>query len=276
MRILITGHEGFVGSHAYKSLRQSHQVLCLDRADTFKEWIDMMHYKTSYAFDYDVVIHAGAISDNQYKDADIFLWNALATKMLAERVRHLDGTMPYFIYLSSSIVRATETNLADRTFYGWTKYMGEDYVKQVYKDNGSDDYCILCPSVIWGYEDGYLKSSTSIPFRLATHTLEYLIKDYSRDYIHVDDAVNAIHHCIANRVRGKYDVRSGITTSNKEIADYSSWKGYQMIDDPLQMGYNQITRHVKFGNEILPGWEPTMKLSSGIRELERKYHQEEY
>ena len=121
MRILITGHEGFVGSHAYKALRQDHQVLVFDKDTSFAKWIDMMNYKTSYAFDYDVIIHTGAISDNQYNGGDIFLWNALATKLLAEQVRRVDGTMPYFIYFSSAAIRATENNLADRTFYSWSK-----------------------------------------------------------------------------------------------------------------------------------------------------------
>ena len=93
----------------------------MDKAISFDKWVDIMYYKTSYPFDYDVVLHIGAISHNQYKGADIFLWNALATKMLAKRVRHPDGTMPCFIYFSSAIVKVTENDLSDRMYYGWSK-----------------------------------------------------------------------------------------------------------------------------------------------------------
>ena len=276
MKILITGNGGLVGHAAYKRFRAEHQVLCLEKNGSFADWIYDLKYKTSWAFNYDVVLHLGAISANQYPGADIFLWNSVATKLLAEHVRNPNGTIPYFIFFSSTIVKATEKDLSNRTNYGWSKWMAENYLREVYRDRGSADYCILCPTVIWGEGERWKYAGKSIPYQLATHTLEYLLKDYSRDYIHVDDVIDAIEHCIENRVVGKYELSSGKTISNKEIAEYTDWKGYQFIDDPLQMGYNQITRHVKSCDQRLPDWEPSTKLSVALRKLEREYQNKEY
>ena len=275
MRILITGHDGFVGGAAYKRLRADHQILCLDRDGSFADWISGLKYKTSWAFNYDVVLHIGGISANQYPGSDIFLWNAVATKLLAEHVHTPNGTIPYFVYFSSAIVKATENDLANRTNYGWSKWMAENYLREVYKERGSDDYCILCPTVIWG-DERWKSAAKSIPYQLATHTLGYLLKDYSRDYIHVDDVMSAIEHCIEHRVTGKYELSSGKTISNKEISGYTSWRGYQMIDDSLQMGYNQITRHVTSRGERLPNWESSTKLSVALRQLEHECQNKEY
>lgn len=270
MRILVTGYKGLVGSHVYKSLRSDHEVLGLEKHETLSKWIEQLKFRTSWNFVYDAIVHIGAISSNQYQDADIFMWNALATKLLAERVTKPDRRIPYFIYFSSSIVRATEKQLDDRTFYGWSKYMGEHYVMDTYERCDSKNWCILCPTVIWGDEKGF-PGQKSIPYRLANHTLEYLLEDYSRDYVHVDDVVSAVRYCLEHRVNGTYDLRSGKDTSNQEIATYSDWKGYQMIDDPSEMGYNQVTRHVKPNNPTLPGWGAEVDLAEAIQQLEREY-----
>lgn len=273
IRILLTGNAGFVGHHVYKALRDDYQIVSLEKQNSFSYWIEELKHKARY--NYDVVLHIGAISNNQYTGNDIYLWNTVATKLLAEHAHTVTGAKPYFIYFSSTIVKATENDLANRTNYGWSKWMAEDYLRAVYLNNQSTDYCILCPTVMWG-DERWKPGSKSIPYQLATHTLEYLLKDYSRDYIHVNDVVNAIEHCIVNKPTGKYDLRSGKTISNKEIAEYTSWKGYQMIDDPYQMGYNQITRHVTLTDKRLPGWEPSTELSVALRELERQYQAKEY
>ena len=81
--ILLTGHKGFVGGEIMRHLSKSgHPFKPIDRMETFYLW----HEKIEKLFKenrFDAVIAAGAISDNQYKNPDIYTWNAFAMEILA-------------------------------------------------------------------------------------------------------------------------------------------------------------------------------------------------
>ena len=267
MRILVTGHEGFVGRRVYECFRKMDEVVGLEASESFHEWIDKMHEVTADPFD--VVLHIGAISDNQSDRPDIFLWNALGTELLAESVMSVNA--PYFVYFSSSMVRGTSgAQLNNRTNYGWSKLMGENYLIDTYRKVDSLEHCILCPGVMWGDEGG-APGRRSVPYRLATHMLTGMFRGWSRDYVHVDDVVRALQVCVKRRTVGVYDLMSGKDTVNEDMAKMVEWDGFEWLDDPDSHGFKQYSEHVSSCNKRVPFWTPTVKLEEELPRLERLY-----
>ena len=95
MRILITGHEGFVGRNLKEALENNHKIFTLEKSESFDVWKDKVQAVVSEPVD--VIVHSGAISSTQYQHPDIFLWNAQATKYLFEK-SILKSNSPYFIF----------------------------------------------------------------------------------------------------------------------------------------------------------------------------------
>ena len=114
MRILITGHEGFVGRNLKVALENNHKILTLEKSESFGDWKDKMQAVVSEPID--VIVHVGAISRTQYQHSDIFLWNAQATKYLFEKAI-LKSNSPYFIFFSTFLVAEAEKNPHQVSYY---------------------------------------------------------------------------------------------------------------------------------------------------------------
>ena len=216
---------------------------------------------------FDAVIHIGAMKDNQSASADIFLWNAYATKLLAEQVSNSQQRPPYFIFFSSSMVQGTAHDLDNRSPYGWSKQMAESYLVDTYEKRDSDGWCILCPSVIWGDERefGY---RGSIPFRLASHDLEFLLTRWWRDYVHVADIVDAVKICLDRKPNGFYDIMTGSPISNMRIREMIGWRDYKLVDDVPEGAMKWVVPRIDQFYDILPGWTPTVDIEKALPELE--------
>ena len=83
MKILLTGDKGFIGRNIGASLRaDGHTVMGIEAEKQFSEWVGKFERSKRHHIalrDIDAVIHAGAISSNQYTDPDIFIWNSYAS-----------------------------------------------------------------------------------------------------------------------------------------------------------------------------------------------------
>ena len=176
MKILLTGNKGFVGSHVQTALEaDGHEIVGLEVKRTFREWYDELY--TVMDTPIDAVIHLGAISNNQCQDPDIYLWNSYATFLLAQRVRRKMNSMSPmpFVFFSTFLVGSTMNDWESRTPYAWSKAQAENFVR-VYLPHAT----ILRPAVMWGSEDQKASSNGSVPWRLASHNLDYLFTDWQR------------------------------------------------------------------------------------------------
>ena len=259
-----------MGSHVQSALEvDGHEVVGLEAKPLFGDWSDEMYAVMETPID--AVVHAGAISSNQSQDPNIGLWNGHATFLLVQRVRQKMYSMSPIplVFFFSFVV---EDDIRRRTPYGWSKAMGEAYV-HAYLPHAS----ILRPSVIWG--DERVRKSTghgSLAYRLASHDLQYLIKDWLRYYIHVSDVVRAVITCLEDRCRGTFSLADAIPFTNKELADLISWKGYEWIDDPVEAGLMHYrTTHARSSHKSawIPNWEPQVDLREELPRLEQEIHQ---
>ena len=255
MNFLLTGHKGFVGGAVMEYLsRFGYGFKWIERMKTFHLW----HEKIETLFKenrFDAVIAAGAISDNQYKDPDIYTWNALATEILAW---HCARQSIHLIFFSSQTARQPTT------LYGHSKRLSETLIKA----KPGLEACILQPFNIWGPSESVKPVHVrSLPFRLVTRNLEKLWRT-QRDYVHVCDVVNAVFHAIEVRATGTFEVGTGNAVHADDLAACTPWRGYEKEPTPPYIQEWACADPKKF----LPGWHPTIAVLEEMPRLEEEIH----
>ena len=251
--ILLTGYRGFVGGEIMRHLSSlGHGFKWLERMETFYLW----HERVERLFEenrFDTVIAAGAISDNQYKNSDIYTWNSFALEILAS---HCAQQSAHLIFFSSQIARQPTT------LYGYSKNLAETMIKA----KPALEACILQPFNIWGAAEAIKPVYTqSLPFRLAKRNLEKLWRT-QRDYVHVSDVVNAVFHASENRAVGTFEVGTGNVVHSYDLAGCTEWKGYKKEPTPHYIQKWTCADPKKF----LPGWHPTVAVLEEMRGLEEE------
>lgn len=125
MRLLITGHRGFIGSHAVEYFSHHHDVDVWD----WREHRGEINLKNV-----DWVIHLGAISSTTENDIDkIFLQNYdFSCELLDKCIDHQVN----FQYASSASVYGRTTHFSEQgpvdpqSPYAWSKYLFERYAQK--------------------------------------------------------------------------------------------------------------------------------------------------
>lgn len=261
MRILITGHEGFVGRNLKEALENNHKIFTLEKSESFDVWKDKVRAVVSEPVD--VIVHSGAISSTQYQHPDIFLWNAQATKHLFEK-SILKSNSPYFIFFSTFLVAEAEKDSHQVSYYTWSKLFAEQYIKNNEWD--AHNWCILRPGVMWGDESGCI-GDRSIPYLLASGELEYLYSDWGRDYVHITDVVDAVRICIKTQLQGIFDLATGTVTTNRELASLVKWKDYRVVDNTADVEHKYPLHHITPQENMIPGWTPIVKIEEELPRL---------
>lgn len=218
MRILLTGHKGFIGSHLLKAFEAAgHEV------STY-EWDGVLPSVMMQ----DWVVHVGAISSTtetdiekimrQNVDFSIQLYNACKTYGVK------------FQFASSASVYGfgtefKETSPVDpRNAYAWSKYLVERYIER--HPMGSTCHVFRYFNVYGPGEDH--KGRQASPFtqfeKQAIMDKEIEVfegsENFRRDFIHVDDVV-ACHMLFLNKVdeSGVWNVGTGNTMSFMDVAE---------------------------------------------------------
>ena len=267
MRILVTGDKGFIGSNLRVALEaDGHEVVGLEVKSTFKEWYDEIY--TIMDTPIEAVAHLGANSNNQSKDPYIFLWNSYATFLLAQRVRQKMNSMSPmpFVFLSAFLVDNTSDDWESRTPYSWSKALAEHFT-QVYLP----DATIIRPAMVWGDERDKPTELQSHIFKLASHTLKYLYRNWSRYCVHVDDVVKGIKDSLIYKHKGIFCLSEPAAWTNEELAALIDWEDYKWVDDPKKVGHQHILHHAPAWHSTpLPGWKAKKLVRTELRRLERE------
>lgn len=123
MKILITGHRGFIGQNIVKALKNEHDL-------KFYEWGDALPNLR----DIDICVHLGAISSTTASDVNqVMEQNYDFSKWLVEECWRF---RVHFQYASSASIyglrdKFREDSPADpRSAYAWSKYLFERYVEK--------------------------------------------------------------------------------------------------------------------------------------------------
>ena len=237
MNILLTGSEGFVGSHLFYHLKDEHNVIGFD----IKNGQDIL--QSEFPKDIDLVIHLASLSgvrDSLDKPTDYWKTNVIGTQRLFEHYRDTR-----IIYASSSTAHEPWKNP-----YAMSKYS----LEQIAPPNsvGMRFTTVYGPNA---------RESMLIP-RILRNDVPYINTNHSRDFIHVDDLVRAIDTLMKSNLRGVTDIGSGTTNNLVEIIEYFGIDCERVVGEQTERLDNLADNTLL--NKI--GWSPKINLYDYIKE----------
>ena len=194
MKILVTGHKGFIGSHVYNYFKDAG-----DEVDGYDRPDDLGDFKTDKI--YDVVIHlaANAAIREAVENPDLFWEN------------NVEKSKPIFDYCRDNNIRCLYASSAAVyewwiNAYGISKKVNE--VQAPPNSVGMRFFNVYAEKV----------SRTDMLYRmLEDKTATYLTR-HKRDWVHVDDIVSAIATLIPSSYTGVLDVGTGDPVSVIDLA----------------------------------------------------------
>lgn len=286
-RALVTGHLGFVGKYFVKRLTQDGWDIV--GVDT-KEGKDCRDFFKESDESFDIVIHLAAIvggresiegrplavADNLSIDSEFFQW-CLKTK--PKKVVYFSSSAAYpIMYQSDDLhIKLREWDMSiyspkkpDAT-YGWSKLTGEylaSFVDNVYifrpfSGYGSDqDLSYPFPS--------YIKRAMekADPFEVWGKGTQ------TRDFIHIEDIINAVFVAVENDVKGPINLGWGRATSFIQLAEmvtyYAGYKAEIITRPDKPVG---CMHRVSDNSKLLEFYTPKITLEEGIERAMREYIQ---
>jgi len=200
MKILLTGHKGFIGSMLLKRLqRKKHIVYTIDIADGADQ--DLLYFD-KWPERVDLVIHLAGKSGvrESLKDpAGYWMNNIEASRRLFEK---FEDTR--ILYASSSSAYEPDLNP-----YAASKYCLEELAERYPNTLGMRFHTV--------YSDTCTRENMFFK-KLRDGTLEYVTKHY-RDFVHLNDVLDAIEILIkAEYVKGIIDIGTGVPVRIQDLA----------------------------------------------------------
>ena len=198
MKILLTGHKGYIGSALLQRLKQNNQVIGFDVADGIDQ--DLLHCE--FREEFDLIIHLAGRSGvrESIKDPTAYWMNNVeASRRLFERY----GDTTRILYASSSSAYEPDLNP-----YAASKFCLEELAERYPNTLGMRFHTVY--------------SSTPRPGmfldKLLLGKLEYVTRHY-RDFVHLQDVLDAIELLMdATYLNGTIDIGTGHPIKIQDLA----------------------------------------------------------
>lgn len=195
MKILITGHTGFIGSYFYEHLKKQHSVYGI----SISEGDDLLTCKLPH--EVDLVIHLAGksgVRESLQDPAGYWMNNVEASRRLFERYKNTR-----ILYASSSSAYEPDLNP-----YAASKFIVEELAARHSNNLGMRFHTVYSETPRKGmFID-----------RLINGTLEYTTNHY-RDFVHIKDLYSAICLLIKkDYLTGTIDIGSGIPVKISALA----------------------------------------------------------
>ena len=244
MKILLTGHRGFIGGHMLGALQEEHDVTPYEYDDGLRPGV----------LGFDWVIHIGAISATTEKDIDkVLRQNYEFSVDLFDECKTFGVNMQYS---SSASVYGLNREFSEnspvdpRTPYAWSKYLFERHAKQHQGGNVVQGFRYFN---VYGPGEEH-KGNQASPFtqfkRQAKITKKIKLfensENYHRDFIHVNDVINYHLKFLKCDKSGVFNIGTGKTMSFADVAKtFSETYGAEIITIPmpenLKASYQEYT-----------------------------------
>lgn len=279
MKILITGHKGFVGKYFMKKYAE-HQIVGIDLKDGY-DCRDF--FKQNPDTKFDLVIHLAAIvggrmtiegnplavADDLSIDSEFMQW-CLKTK--PGRVVYFSSSAAYPIKLQKSeyYLKETDIDLMDCSTpdmtYGWAKLTGEFCLQ--YLEQAGIKVHVFRPFSGYGTDQDLDYPFPSYINRAKLHLDPFDIwgdGTQVRDFIHMRDIVDAVDTAIKKDIVGAINLGSGVATSFNELqrlvcqqADYKPEINY-IKTNPVGVMFR-----CSDNTKMLSFYKPRISLEEGI------------
>jgi nucleoside-diphosphate-sugar epimerase len=281
MKILITGHKGFVGRHFVRKYGSDHDITGIDIVDG-NDTREFFKNNDQY---YDLVIHLAAVVGGRMTiegnplsvavdlsiDAEMFQW-AMRTK--PGRIVYFSSSAAYPIDLQTrdsgiklreDVIDINNLKMPDLT-YGWSKLTGEYQAQFVQAEGvkvnvfrpfsgyGADqDLDYPFPSFIKRGKD------RSNPFEIWGDGCQV------RDFIHITDIVNAVDEAVRQDVEGPVNLGWGRPTSFNELAEIVCHQvGYEPEIKHIETAPTGVMYRVCDPTKMLSFYQPKISLEDGV------------
>jgi len=244
MKILITGHKGFIGQNLTFYLQPDHELFGY-------EWQEE-HLPEVEGFDW--VIHVGAISSTVEQDVDkVMLQNYEFSKWLYNQCNSKGVN---FQYASSASVYGPYEKFGEddpkspQSPYAWSKYLFDRWVWQQEHKVCVQGFRYF--NVYGPLEDhkGNQASPITKFIKQAKETNTIALFEnsdqYERDFVFVGDVCEAHKQLLENKKPGLFNIGTGKAESFQKIADlvaktYNATIEYIPMPDYLQSQYQEYT-----------------------------------
>jgi nucleoside-diphosphate-sugar epimerase len=245
MKILITGHMGFVGRSFLRYFNGKHEITGVD----LKEGNDCRDFFKTSTQKFDLIIHLAAIVGGRETieneplsvatdlsiDSEFFNW-AIKTKQ--PRVVYFSSSAAYPVHLQhpelqyhlkEQDINLDDIRLPDYT-YGWAKLTGE-YLAKFVREQGTKVY-VFRPFSGYGADQDLTYPFPSFIDRIKRKVSEFEIwgdGTQVRDFIHMEDIVEAVMTVVDNDIQvDALNLGSGIATQFNTLAEtmfeISKWR----------------------------------------------------
>ena len=242
MKIALTGSRGFIGGHLMKRLlKEGHEVVEWDLRQDPPKCI-----KDFDIFQIDYVIHLAAYADvrQSLKEPEKYWTNNVENTTRIQKICHYNN-IP-LLYASSSCIHNW-----------WLSPYGIS--KKVNEETAFDKQVGLRFTTVYG--DGARESM--LIGKLIDGSIGYLTR-HVRDFIHVDDVVEAIVLLMSKDIRllkPAYDIGTGIGNQVHTLADIAGYKDLPLVDGEKCEAQDNTANNADL---LQLGWKPTIKVDEYI------------
>ena len=266
--ILVTGYKGYIGNKLFNKLNQiGYEVIGIDLKDGH-DIADCLPKNKNF----DYVFHLAALPSVEYSVLNpsyTLKHNVLATSKLLEWSK--DNKVKRFIFSSSSAIYGDGNG--PKSPYGLHKLMSEQECKLYSELYGLDTVCLRYYNLYsedQKYGGAYSTAISAWMEMIRTNKPLRIDGDgeQTRDFIHVDDVVQANLFCMNHKenFNGKfYDIGSGKSISLNYIKDYIvQFNEVKWDHRPERIG---DVKHTKANiQEMLNfGWIPKVSIEEGLK-----------
>ena len=307
--ILITGGAGFIGSNLVyyfqKNYPSSKIVVfdCFRNDATFKNGNlhSFGHYKNLIGFNgdiicgninrksdvalldkykFDFIFHHAAISDTRVNNQEIVMQTNVNTFYDLLEIAKIDGSV--MIYASSAAVYGnlpspqTVGKESPENIYGYSKYMMEQIARQYGKENPDMVIVGLRFFNVYGPREYYKAKTASMVIQLGHQILSGKAPrlfngsdKIMRDFIYIDDIIQANIRACDTTKSGIYNVGTGKPRSFQDIADLLQQElgtdlGTEYFPNPYDV-YQMDTQADISTTQTNLDFEPKVSLEAGIK-----------
>jgi len=307
MSVLITGITGFIGSNlARRLVKDGYEVYGLIRHVSRSELRSLEPVAEKLRFvegdlaEYhsvrsaiastrpNAVVHLGALTPVRHSFEDPFPYVKInyegtmnvahaileaspSTRLIAASTAEVYGWQPH-----EPIPEDTKLNPSSP--YAVSKVAADAYLRMAAKVYGLKSTILRCNNTYGRVGEGGFLVEYLISSMLTNKTVYIGAPNHTRDYMYVDDHVDAYARALANdKANGEvYNVSPGNPISNvelaKKIAEIAGYKG-RIVEGSYPPGYPMRpaawdTDYIVLNSEKIRaqlGWKPTLSLDEGLR-----------
>lgn len=233
MHILVTGTDGYIGSHLYRAVRKRWPSANIFACDP-KSGID---YKNLGGYSFDYVFHLGAISTiiNSFEIAD---------KMMEINALNLipflrNNKVGKIIFSSTGAIYGETTHPVKEEEAKWTKcispYSQSKYIAEGIIRRMAGRHIIARFGNVYGGDYGNVM--LSIPHFRKDNPIVLYGGQQIRDFVHVNTVCEALIRGAESRLSDTFNIANGVPARIDAIAKmYAEERGVPLVYKPIRPG----------------------------------------